>query len=629
MNKIWAFIQKCLWPQRLRAQLIVLFSILLGASMITFIFYGINELSDHHIKTTRLQTQVLAHNLSATSADYLLTRDYTSIELSLLRTSEFPGILAIQVCDTNGKLLGDVIHKSNGEILPRYGQPSLIPPLQPNQLIVYKNDKMMVWQPIILGELMGWVKIQYNLDQISGEIQAIWGKNLIAGLVILITTGILLAMFSRRPVASIAAYTNFAENLNERKGQQVLVVNTCVELKTLGTALNNASSQLSQQSTVINEAMTDLVRIAAFVEHAPSVILSMDYKGNVEYINPSGYKMIAMLNVAESNIQWLLPNPIEDHINNIIHTQSAISGIEIFYNGRTLLWALAPVRGQSIIYAYGEDITERKCAEENARTALVEKLSAINANKAKSQFLANMSHELRTPLNAIIGYSEMLAEEAIDADSNTQSLDLVKISSAGNHLLSLINEILDLSKIEAGHMELFLEEVDIRKLCNDVITTTQPLAEKNNNCLEFLPLNDLGKIRSDSTKLRQILFNLISNAIKFTQNGLIVLSVRSEKIKTEDWIILDVKDSGIGMTETQLSRVFEPFSQADSSTTKKYGGTGLGLAITKRFCEMLGGDVTVISNHNEGSTFTVRIHSMECIDIIPSKKNTISNAVVL
>jgi signal transduction histidine kinase/DNA-binding response OmpR family regulator len=230
---------------------------------------------------------------------------------------------------------------------------------------------------------------------------------------------------------------------------------------------------------------------------------------------------------------------------------------------------------------------------------------AQSANRAKSQFLANMSHELRTPMNAIIGYSEMLTDEAEDLGLQHFIPDLKKIRTAGKQLLALINDILDLSKIEAGKVELHYEEFDVREMINDVATISEPLAAKNSNTL-VINVAD-GAMYSDLTRVRQILFNLLSNACKFTQSGTVELAVTSESLSGGDCMKFQVKDFGIGMTPEQVGRVFEAFAQADSSTTRKYGGTGLGLAITKKFCEMMNGTIDVESELGKGTTFTVRL----------------------
>ncbi|MDA1082308.1 MAG: response regulator [Gemmatimonadetes bacterium] len=244
------------------------------------------------------------------------------------------------------------------------------------------------------------------------------------------------------------------------------------------------------------------------------------------------------------------------------------------------------------------------------RTAELEeaKVLAEAANQTKSEFLANMSHELRTPLNAIIGYSEILSEDAKDSGHSDYLPDLNKIRSSGKHLLGLINNILDLTKIEAGRMEMFLETFDVTQLMQDVAETVQPLLDKNTNSLSMNVAATVGTLHADQMKVRQMLLNLVSNASKFTKDGVVALSVDREVVlKGQDVFVFRVRDTGIGMSPEQLSRLFQPFMQAESSTTKRFGGTGLGLAITKHLAEMMSGTVTVESELGRGTTFTLRL----------------------
>jgi PAS domain S-box-containing protein len=229
------------------------------------------------------------------------------------------------------------------------------------------------------------------------------------------------------------------------------------------------------------------------------------------------------------------------------------------------------------------------------------------ASRHKSQFLANMSHELRTPMNAIIGVSEMMLEDARDAGQTEEIEPLERILRAGQHLLALINDILDLSKIEAGKMDLHPERFDIAHLIEDVAATVRPMADKNGNRVAVECAADVGSMYADVTRVKQALLNLASNAVKFTQDGSIVITGLRHAVPGSETIMMQVRDSGIGMTTEQIGRLFQDFEQADASTTRKYGGTGLGLAISRRFCRMMGGDITVRSTPGRGSTFTIQL----------------------
>jgi signal transduction histidine kinase len=305
--------------------------------------------------------------------------------------------------------------------------------------------------------------------------------------------------------------------------------------------------------------------------------------------------------------------------DSLYHVQSVVAS-PIFDANDQVVGALYGTRGRSprsreigpleaqlvqvLASAVGAGLV-RLDQDQRASQLRVAKEAAEAADRTKSQFLANMSHELRTPLNAIIGYSEMLQEMARDDGLGDFIPDLQKITTAGKHLLELINDILDLSKIEAGKMTLSPETFDLPVLIQQVVATVHPLVQKNANTLEVSASANLGPMHADGTRLRQCLLNLLSNACKFTEKGTITLKADRQQHHGREWFVFRVSDTGIGMTPEQLQKLFSRFSQADASTTRKYGGTGLGLAITKGFCQMMGGDVTVESEIGKGSAFTI------------------------
>ncbi len=250
--------------------------------------------------------------------------------------------------------------------------------------------------------------------------------------------------------------------------------------------------------------------------------------------------------------------------------------------------------------ALEREVQDRRVAEEQA----------LEASRVKSSFLANMSHELRTPLNAIIGYTELLLEQVHDAPdepASNQTEELERVLSAARSLLSIVGDILDLSKIEAGKMGVTTEKFEVLEVVQSVLDTMAPLAQKNGNTLRLRCPEELGSIHSDRTKLHQILLNLVGNACKFTRDGAIVLEVDFDFDGIERWVVCSVRDTGIGIEPETVQRLFQPFTQADTSTTRRYGGTGLGLALSQSFANMIGGEITAESTVGEGSTFTLRI----------------------
>jgi PAS domain S-box-containing protein len=357
----------------------------------------------------------------------------------------------------------------------------------------------------------------------------------------------------------------------------------------------------------------------SIVEHAIEGIFQTTPDGRYLLANPAlaeiyGYSSVDELKggVKEIARQLYVDPARRTEFIRLMNQQDAVWGFEspIYRKDGSVIWIsenVRVIRGEDLSVRYYEgtveDITERKRVEEELRRA---KTAAEEASRSKSQFLANMSHELRTPLNAIIGYSELMREEAEDLGQESFIRDLKKVESAGRHLLELINGVLDIAKIEAGKMETHAETFDVGSMLNDVASTIAPVVEKNGNQFEIVCGPGLGSMCTDLTKIRQSLFNLLGNAGKFTHQGVIRMEANRISQNGNEWILFQISDTGVGMTPQQSAKIFEAFTQADASTTRKFGGTGLGLAITREFSRILGGDITVSSVLGKGSTFSMR-----------------------
>lgn len=598
-----------LWPRRLGIQLQLIFSLLIGISIVFLTYSEVQKEVDRISSSMKSQASILAENLASTSGELLLTRDYTALELLLFRSIRFDDIKKIQVSDNAGNLLGNVTRLDDSEPVAQYGDPAIRLPDNVNKLqIVNKfTSELISWQPIYLGEHIGWIKLTYSLSKISDATNRKWHAGIVDGLIKITLVILIIFLILRKPLASIERYTHFAERIHQTNGNLVTIDYSANELEKLGTALNNASTTVNKKTSDLEKVLEDLERIAAFAENSPDIVLSVKQNGTVQYMNPVAIQTLNQLGLDQANIFSILPNDLLDLMESSIQSQDTLREIEVNYKDKTYLWTFAPVIGQEILNCYAIDISERKIAEEEARKALVAKVSAEEASIAKSQFLANMSHELRTPLNAIIGYSEIVEDEATDLGYSQLTPDLHKIRNAGRHLLALINEILDLSKIEAGKMEFYIEPVDIKKVITETVDTVDSLIKQKNNSLVLNMQRQLNIMQTDLTKLRQVLYNLLSNASKFTENGTITLTVDQYYVQNQNWISFVVEDSGIGMTEEQCSRIFSAFAQADNSTTRRFGGTGLGLAISQTFCQMMGGSISVKSDLGKGSTFFVNL----------------------
>jgi PAS domain S-box-containing protein len=386
------------------------------------------------------------------------------------------------------------------------------------------------------------------------------------------------------------------------------------EFGILSTHINTMSENLAK---LYGDLRTITEQFQAVFDHALDGILTLDEQGTVVSINPAAQQMFgsdAHQMIGHNVAAWIRgiePVVSPSHTDSQPGSASATIAFHSNLEGQRADGTTFPVavsmsemdlHDQRMFVIIIRDITEQTRVEAELQLA---RDQAMEANQAKSQFLASMSHELRTPLNAVIGYSEMLQEEVEESGQDEYIPDLQRINAAGKHLLSLINAVLDLSKIEAGKMDLYLERFAVSDMLDEIVAVVQPLVAKNRNTLRLDCPATVGTMYADLTKVRQIVFNLLSNASKFTEDGTITVEVIRQRRGDLDSIIFNVTDTGIGMTPAEMNKLFQEFSQADSSTSQKYGGTGLGLALSRKLCQLMGGDITVSSTPGVGSTFSV------------------------
>jgi len=452
--------------------------------------------------------------------------------------------------------------------------------------------------------------IQENIDTAYSR-----GIYLAAGYVILVV--ILIVIFVPKLTSSLQLLKIAAYNVSNGDGEESLNISTRIDefnsvfasLEKMRLALVNKNKQVEKSEIYLTKIM-DRMADAMIIMDKDMIIQSL----NVAAEKCFGYTSSELEGQAFTVL--LSPCRPETSCQNCekLNMTANVSGdenssIECFgqrKNGESfpveLNYSNFDYDYEHTIICNAHDLTEHKNAQQKLAKALV---GAEAANNSKSVFLSSMSHELRTPLNAIIGYSEILLEDAQEAKDRASCNDLNKIRNSGTHLLSLINNILDLSKIEAGKMELDIHEFELSKVIEDVLSNTQPLVDKTNNKLVLNFNHNVDKIIADATKLKQVLINIIGNAAKFTKDGYITLSIKTTDINNEPHVLFEVTDSGIGIAAEDIDKLFQEFSQANTKVTTSFGGTGLGLTISRKFCRMMRGDITVESEFGKGSTFLV------------------------
>jgi signal transduction histidine kinase len=445
---------------------------------------------------------------------------------------------------------------------------------------------------------LGVLRLGFSTDRArAARVRIVWTTAALALAGLLLTAGVQSVQL-RTLLGPLQALTDFTRKVaaGDLSGNAEVVRPD--EVGRLTKAFNRMVEQLG--ATTVSKDYVD-----AIVESMAESVIVIDSQGLIRTLNQ------ATLDLLGYRKEELYGQPL----GKISTANANLSGpgIEVTYLGAAgnpipVLLSAASMRALGAGFEgsvwVAQDMTARKQAERQLRHA---KDAAETADRAKSVFLANMSHELRTPLNAILGYSQLLQEECQEQRVETLAVDLAKIERAGSILLHLVNEVLDFSKVEAGKMELQPETFDLSLVLQDVLTSVEPLASRNHNRVQVRNSAAASEVHTDLTRFRQSLTNLVANACKFTRNGEVSVEVSREGTGPDDWVVLTVKDTGIGISPEQQARLFQAFTQADASTTRKYGGTGLGLVISRKMCQLMGGDISVESELGQGSTFVMKI----------------------
>ena len=562
------------------------------------------------LETFHKDAQGIVALLARTVANDVNFLDARSLRSVLENARVNPDIRRTFVMDSEGVILADGASENR---LPRRKSselPDAEIQLSKDWATRISGEILQVHGPILLadGRLLGYIQVEFALARVQGIVRDTARMSVYLTLICLTIGGVLAFLFSSTVVRPILSIVKASRQLGAGTLGVRVELDRSDELGVLAESINQMAFNLRASRAFVDNVIKSMVN--ALIVASPG--------GTIKTVNRA---TLNLLGYAENELDEMPIEMIFDReegkplkgegieelissgfISNAEQTWVAKDGrkIPVTFSGSVMRDDDGRIEG---IVCVAQDISERRRSEEFR----IAKESAEKANRAKSSFLANMSHELRTPLNAIIGYSEMMIEEAQEAGHQAFLADLQKIRSAGKHQLTVINDILDLSKIEAGKLDVVPLNFDILSMVEEVVSTMRPLATQKGNSLTVDCGENLGVIHADETKIRQSLLNLLSNACKFTENGDISLEVARYSEEGKDWVRCRVRDTGIGMTSEHMQKLFMPFSQVDASTTRRYGGTGLGLTISRTFCRMMGGDILVESALGEGSLFTMQV----------------------
>nr|WP_293103256.1 sensor histidine kinase [Okeania sp. SIO2F4] len=619
-------------------------------SLVVIVVAGVTWLSVYRQQQNfsnelKQQAEILLNTLSITVRDSLYKLDADFMEEIMEQLGEDKVLAAGRIYDKDGRIVADA-----------YGESTLVYNIEPDPfgkrllksdktIFEWESTQLIAGKAVVLGRKRpGAVSVGLSTAPLNQKVSTVRNQGVMVA-VVAATAGTFLALLISRSITEpLKEMTTATKRFASGDLTQKMEISTRDELAVLAESFNSMTAQLreliqSKEKLIgsLKQRAEDLhqseAKNRALLNAIPDLIFWFSRKGMFLYYKPSRKDEFSWSSneLIGKKVSEILPENAAKQYLQYIDEALETGDIKIFEyewffeEKRHHFEARIVASGKNEVLAIVRDITESKLANIQLQQA---KEAAEAANISKSQFLASMSHELRTPLNAIIGYSDLLKEESEDLGYEDFIPDLDQIKTSGLHLLAIIQDILDISKLESGQMTMYEEEFDIPTFINEVQSIVQPLVKKNSNSFEIYCCNEIGTIFADRTKLKQVLINLLSNASKFTHEGIITLKVvreynikhngnGSNKLAIEsanvsddrilNQIIFSVTDTGIGMTPQQIEKVFQPFVQADNSTTRKYGGTGLGLSICQKFCEMMGGRITVKSCVGIGSTFTVNL----------------------